>query len=144
MWIMVCYTEPEVDNHSVFYWDSGCESWWAMPRSVCRNHGVLCWASRCESLWALLNQWLWIMVCYSVTIHESHLLAQNKTLWFTTTASGYIAMVHTYWHIITDSDSQPLAQHSHRDSQPLAQNNTSWYPHIWVSIAHWFTTTGLA
>jgi hypothetical protein len=72
MWLIVSYAGSVVVNNGVLCWASGCETLWVMLSSVCRNHGVLCWASRCESLIVMLNQWLWIMVGYSVLVGLNH------------------------------------------------------------------------
>jgi hypothetical protein len=109
--ITVLYAEPLVVNHGVFCCANGCESWCVMLSQwlwimVC----LLCCVSGCESCCALLShwveitvwmlcQWVWIMVSNAepvvvihtsvrITHHESHLLAQNNTPWFTTTGSA--------------------------------------------------------
>jgi hypothetical protein len=95
--IMVCYSEPLIVNHCVLCWP-GCVGQmvcYAEPMVV--NHRVLFCASRCEPWRVMINQWLWIILCYSVTIGVTH---------------GELC--HNHWFSITHHDSQSLTQH---DSQ---------------------------
>jgi hypothetical protein len=151
MWLIVSYAGSVVVNNGVLCWASGCETLWVMLSSVCRNHGVLCWASRCESLIVMLNQWLWIMVGYSVLVN---------TPGFTTTGSASLNIIHTYWHsvhiVITNDylsiaqqDSHPLAVFisqlaiiAHHDSQRLSQHNSQWFITLAQYNTTWLSTSG--
>ena len=39
---------------------------------VVGNIGVLCRTKGCESWFVMLNQWLWIMVCYAEPVIVNH------------------------------------------------------------------------
>jgi hypothetical protein len=49
-------------NHGEFYCASGCESWCVMLNQWLWI--MLCYA--CDSWWVILSKWLWIMVCYAM------------------------------------------------------------------------------
>jgi hypothetical protein len=119
------------------------------------NQGVLFWTCSCESCCFILNQWLWIIVCYAeqlVVNHgdwywasgyeslcvnpDSYPMAQHSSRWFIATGSTLITMILTHWLTIT-----------HHDSQPLAHYKTTWFTTIgsaylsmiqihWIIITH--------
>ena len=78
---MANHAVPTDVNHVVLCWAShwesriercasGCESCAMLSQSF----GITMWtcASGCESWWTMLIEWLWIMLCYAVSVVVNH------------------------------------------------------------------------
>jgi hypothetical protein len=161
---MVCYTEPVVVNHGVFYWASGWKLWCAMlnqwllimdcyavPQVV--NYGVLYWASGCESWCVMQSKWLWIMVCFTAPVVVNHgvlcwvsgcgcelccaMLVNHEELYWASGCESWFAML-CQWLWVMLSYAVPGMWIMVCNAEPVVVNHgvLCWTEQLWIILCY--------